>query len=121
MSDSGGMPPDTNYPSEFPGELGQSLADRLAKSLKYANLSHIDMAEYLEVHRNTIGGYVTGKTKMLPGIMRLWAAKTGLPLEWIRDGVWPDPPKKTAARGAVRGPGRPTKGSASRAVTGRRK
>ncbi len=74
----------------MPEELQQSQADRLMKSLKYAGISHNEMAAFLEVHRNTIGGYVTGRTKMLPVVMRLWAAKVDLPLEWIRDGIWPE-------------------------------
>ena len=27
---------------------------------------------------------------MMPAIMRMWAQKTGVPYEWLRDGVWPD-------------------------------
>lgn len=85
-----------------PSELGQSLGDRLGKSLKYAGMSQAEMAEFLEVHRNTISGYVSGRTKMLPAIMRLWAAKTNVPLEWLRDGVWPkaDQPAKKQVKAA---------------------
>ncbi len=82
--------PSQKTPHWMPEELRQTQADRLSKSLKYAKISHQEMADYLEVHRNTIGGYITGRTKMLPVIMRLWAAKVGLPLEWIRDGIWPN-------------------------------
>jgi len=88
----------TEWLDEQPEELAQTQADRLNKSLKYAGISHNEMAEYLEVHRNTIGGYVTGRTKMLPVIMRLWAARTGVPLEWLRDGVWPEPKPVTSSR-----------------------
>lgn len=91
----------TNNGGQQPQELEQTQADRIAKSLKYAGLSHNEMAEYLEVHRNTIGGYVTGRTKMLPIVMRLWAAKTGVPLEWLRDGMWPEEGKKPAVKAAA--------------------
>lgn len=102
MDMSGVTEPTAGWSTAQPAELAQTQADRLNKSLKYAGISHNEMAEFLEVHRNTIGGYVTGRTKMLPVIMRLWAAKTGVPLEWLRDGVWPEPEKveKKPAAGA---------------------
>ena len=89
------------YPKAIPKELEQSQADRIAKSLKSAGMSHSDMAEHMEMHRNTIGAYVTGKSKMLPIIMRLWAEKVGVPLEWLRDGVWPSGEPSTAAAANV--------------------
>lgn len=104
--------------NQIPEVLGQTLGDRLEKSLKYAGMTQQDMAEFLEVHRNTISGYTTGKTRMMPAIMRLWAVQVDLPLEWLRTGVWPEDPtqpapapvKKTPvkapARAAVKAPTR---------------
>ena len=40
---------------ELPEALQQTIADRLNKSLKYAGMSHNEMAEYLVIHRNTLG------------------------------------------------------------------
>lgn len=107
----------TNFPASPPEELEQTQADRIAKSLKYAGLTHADMAEYLEVHRNTIGGYTTGKSRMLPVIMRLWAQKTGVPYEWLRDGVWPeDKSPKKAAKAQASKPAPAKKTPAKKAV-----
>ena len=89
----------------FPEELQQNICDRLNKSLKYAGMSHNEMAEFLEVHRNTVGGYCTGKTEIRSVMLRLWAMRVGLPVEWLRDGAWPgskpEPDSKTAGRTAA--------------------
>lgn len=88
-----------------PEELEQTQADRITKSLKYAGISHGEMAEFLEVHRNTVGGWCTGKSKMMPVIMKMWAQKTGVPYEWLRYGNWPAqeaPVKATPRRAAVK-------------------
>lgn len=73
----------------MPEELQQNISDRLNKSLKYAGMSHNEMAEYLEIHRNTLGGYCTGKTEIRSVLLRLWAMRVCLPVEWLRDGIWP--------------------------------
>jgi hypothetical protein len=74
----------------MPDELRESLAERLRRSLKYAEMSHNEMAEYLEIHRNTLGGYCTGKTQMRSVMLRDWARRVDLPIEWLRDGIWPE-------------------------------
>lgn len=43
---------------------------------------------------------------MIPGLMRLWAAKTGVPYEWLREGVWPQT-EKPAKKSPAKAPGRP--------------
>lgn len=73
-----------------PEGLAETVADRLKRSLRYANLQSAEMAIRLEVHRNTIGGYVTGKITMRPLMMRLWAQETGVPLSWFKTGEWPE-------------------------------
>lgn len=87
---------------EAPDELQQTLGDRLSKSLKYANMSHQEMAEFLEVHRNSVGAWCTDRNRVMPAILRLWSQRVGLPLEWLRDGTWPEekaePAKKTPAK-----------------------
>jgi transcriptional regulator with XRE-family HTH domain len=89
-----------------PDGLQQTLGDRLSKSLKYAGMSHQDMAEYLEVHRNSVGAWCTDRNRIMPAILRLWAQRVGLPLEWLREGTWPErqaePVKKVAAKAPVK-------------------
>ncbi len=82
--------PPCRLPRTIPDELADTVADRLKRSLRYANLHQYDMADYLELHRNSVGDYVRGKTKMLPAVMRIWADRTGVPLSWLKTGQWPD-------------------------------
>jgi hypothetical protein len=89
-----------------PDGLEQTLGDRLSKSLKYAGMSHQEMAEFLEVHRNSVGAWCTDRNRIMPAILRLWSQQVGLPLEWLRDGTWPaekaEPAKKVAAKTPVK-------------------
>jgi transcriptional regulator with XRE-family HTH domain len=77
-----------------PSELVPDLADRLAKSLQVAGLSVADMADYMEAHRNTIGAWLNRRARPRPANMRLWAMRTGVPYEWLRDGTWPEHPSE---------------------------
>ena len=50
-----------------------------------------EFAEVLGVSRNTVANYELGKTdRRRPIVMRAWALATGVPLEWIEDGVVPE-------------------------------
>lgn len=68
------------------------LADRLGKSLRVADMSAQDMADYLEVHRNTVGSWINGRTAPNGAILRLWAMRTGAPYRWLRYGEKPSGP-----------------------------
>lgn len=70
------------------------LVDRLTKSLRIAGMSGKDMAAYLEVHRNTVSGWMNGDAQPSRPMMITWALRTGVPFEWLRDGVIspPSPP-----------------------------
>jgi transcriptional regulator with XRE-family HTH domain len=65
------------------------LADRLGKSLREAKMSVQQMADYLEVHRNTVSAWTNGRTPPGPQTIRLWAMRTGVPYRWLRDGKTP--------------------------------
>lgn len=66
------------------------MYDRLAKSLKSAGLSVADAAEYFDVHRNTVSGWIHGRINPDTRTLRLWAMLTGVPYEWLREGIEPD-------------------------------
>lgn len=73
------------------------LGDRLEKALAVAGVSHQAMAEYLGCSRNTVGNYVALRSPVSIGTLRLWALKTGVPLEWLQNGAdsttGPTPPE----------------------------
>jgi len=91
---------------EKPDVLEQTLGDRLKKSLRVSGLSVGDMAEALEIHRNTISAWLADRARPQPVTLRFWAEHNGVPIEWLRDGKWPEaapapaPVKKAAARKA---------------------
>lgn len=69
-----------------------TIGDRLRKSLKAAGVGVQEMAEYLGVERNTVGNYINDRTRIPGPALKLWAMRTGVPLEWLRTGVEPAPP-----------------------------
>lgn len=69
------------------------MPDRLGKTLKHAGVKAGDMAEYLGVSRNTVGNYTNGRTVPDKRTLRLWAMRTGVPLEWLETGEYSTDPK----------------------------
>lgn len=63
------------------------LADRLTKSLRVAKMSVQEMADYLDVHRNSVGAWMNGRTPPTTQTLRLWAMRTGVPFEWLKTGA----------------------------------
>jgi hypothetical protein len=71
-------------------EFEPDLADRLAKSLQVSGIPVAEMAAYMEVHRNSVGGWLNRRSQPRPANVRLWAIRTGVPYEWLRYGTWPE-------------------------------
>lgn len=65
------------------------LADRMRKALRVAGISVQEMADYLDVGRNTVGRYINGHTDPSGAVVRLWALRTGVSYAWLRDGESP--------------------------------
>lgn len=63
-----------------------TLGERLEKSLKDAGLTPDDMALEMDVHRNTVGNWISGRTAIKKPALRIWAMRCGVPLEWLRSG-----------------------------------
>lgn len=58
--------------------------------MRVAGLTPEEMAEALDVSRNTIGNYRSGRTKPSKLQVKEWAIRTGAPLEWLVSGRMPD-------------------------------
>lgn len=65
------------------------VADRLCKALRESGLTASGMAEYLDVHRNTIAGYLHGHHKPARSVLIVWALRTRVPVEWLLTGQSP--------------------------------
>lgn len=68
------------------------LADRLTKTLRVAGMSAQEMADYLEVHRNSVSAWINGRVTPSGQTIRLWSLRTGVPHEWLRYGIEPSRP-----------------------------
>jgi len=71
--------PDTGVP-EF------DLADRMRKALRASDLHVQEIADYLEVSRNTVSTWINGRITPSAQTIRLWALRTGVPYGWLREG-----------------------------------
>jgi transcriptional regulator with XRE-family HTH domain len=76
---------------EAPTVLQYDVVDRLNKSLRHSRVGVGEMAAYLGVERNTVGRYLSGRTKPDTRTLRVWADRTGWPFtyEWLQTGVAP--------------------------------
>jgi transcriptional regulator with XRE-family HTH domain len=73
-------------PSGGDPRLEFDLADRLRRSLRVSGVSVQEMAEYLDVTRGTVSNWINGHIVPNTQSLRLFAMKTGIPFEWLRDG-----------------------------------
>lgn len=60
------------------------LTDRMRKSLRVADMSVGEMAEYLDVARETVGRWLSEARKPSTQTLRLWATRTGVDYDWLR-------------------------------------
>ena len=67
-------------------ELAFDLADRMRKALRTSELSVQEIAERLEVSRNTVSAWINGRNKPRRRDLRDFALSTGVPLEWLENG-----------------------------------
>jgi len=63
-----------------------SLSDRLRKSLEYRDLDVEQMAQWLEVHPNTIRNWIAGRTHPRPSDLKQWALLSRIPYRWLNSG-----------------------------------
>lgn len=62
---------------------------RMRMALAHAGVSVGDMADYLEVDRNTIGRWTGDKGPVKRSILLLWAMRTNVSLAWLENGETP--------------------------------
>lgn len=63
-----------------------TLADRLRKALEFGGISSAEMAQYLEVHRNTVSNWIYGHAKPPASAVKLWSMRTGVSYPWLTYG-----------------------------------
>ena len=66
------------------------MRHRLRIAMEHAGLKPADMAVTLDVHRNTIGHYLSGATHPTRAVLMAWGMRTGVSWRWILDGSEPE-------------------------------
>jgi transcriptional regulator with XRE-family HTH domain len=87
-----------------------TVGDRMIKARTVADLSQEQMGEYLGLSRVTLSRYETGHNRVPLTVLRLWAMRCGVPLDWLRYGDAPPLPEVTAGpKPRPKGPKRPNR------------
>ena len=63
------------------------LADRMRKALRVSGVGVQEMADYLDVARNTVSTWINGRITPNRQTQRLWALRCGVSYEWISTGT----------------------------------
>lgn len=77
----------TTHMETAAGVPGWEMRHRLRRSLEVSGLSAEDMADFLEVHPNTVRNWMGGRVQPRASTLRQWSLRTGVPYEWIRTGT----------------------------------
>lgn len=65
------------------------FSDRLALAQRRSGMSVQELAERIEVHRNTIGAWINGRARPRSRDLKAFALATGYPVEWLETGMAP--------------------------------
>lgn len=75
--------------------LEWDLTDRMRKAMRVGDVSVQQLADVLDVNRNTVGNYLSGRTVPARATLAAWAYLTGVPFAWLISGAVPDGPEPT--------------------------
>jgi transcriptional regulator with XRE-family HTH domain len=65
------------------------LGDRMRKALRIADVSSIEIADYLGVSPTSVSNWLGGRAKPRRGMLRSFAMRTGVPFTWLETGMAP--------------------------------
>ena len=68
-----------------------TLADRLRKAREFAGFEQTELAERMQVSRQTISSAENSHTRPSRGSLLLWAMATGTNLQWLERGAGDEP------------------------------
>lgn len=82
------------------------LADRMRKALRESKIGVQELADYLEVARETVSTWINGRVTPNGQTIRLVAMRTGVNYRWLKDGVTNGPDKGEVRREGLEPPTR---------------
>ncbi len=65
------------------------LADRIRKAMRVRDIGVQELADQLEVNRNTVGSWINGRIQPTARTVLAIASITGVPYEWLKTGKAP--------------------------------
>ncbi|AMB58249.1 helix-turn-helix domain-containing protein [Microterricola viridarii] len=69
------------------------LADRMRRTLRVTGIGVQEMADYLEVSRESVGTWINGRITPRKTTLMAWALRTGASYDWLATGATsPDGP-----------------------------
>lgn len=80
----------TNAQAESDSRYEFDMADRMRRALRVSGVGVAEMADYLEVSRDTVGNWINGRARPRLRDARLFALKTGFSVTWLAKGLLPD-------------------------------
>lgn len=75
-----------------------TIGDRMLKARTVAGLTQTELADYLGMSRVSLSRYETGHNRPPLTVLRLWALRCGVPLDWLRYGDTMPQPEVVAGR-----------------------
>ena len=67
----------------------ETLGERMRRALRKEHMGVQEMADYLGVARNTVSTWINDRIHPGEQTLRLWSIRTGVPLEWLKNGDAP--------------------------------
>ncbi|WP_373557869.1 helix-turn-helix domain-containing protein [Microbacterium sp. SZ1] len=67
-------------------------ADRIRRAMRVAGVGVTDLADALQVNRNTVGNWINGHNAPRRRDLMAIAMRTGFPLSWLETGETPGNP-----------------------------
>lgn len=71
-----------------------TVGDHLRRAREDAGWNQEELAHAIDISKNTVSSYETGRVKPRRIVLKQWALATGVPLEWLLSGEAPAVPKK---------------------------
>ncbi|MBZ4486265.1 helix-turn-helix domain-containing protein [Microbacterium sp. cx-55] len=72
-----------------PNDFQFDRADRIRRAMRVSGLGTGDLADALEVSRNTVTNWISGRTAPRPRDLKAIALRTGFPFAWLETGEAP--------------------------------
>lgn len=71
------------------GVPGWDLRHRMARALEWSGVTTEEMGDEIGRGERTVRNYLSGATNPSRAVLVVWAARCGVPLDWLAEGIEP--------------------------------